>query len=395
MKVISMRIWKIATAIVVVAAAGGGYYLKDRPELLAQGKALLAGLGSKPAAAAPAPAMQAMPVPVASVVKKTIPLFLNYPARTESIRSIALQAKVSGYMLDQAVPDGTDVKQGDVLYRIDARDYQAALAQVKAQAERDTAALDYAKTSLTRGNDLSKTGFLSKDLFDQRTSAVKQGEATLLADKAAIQAAELNLAYTEIKAPFDGRLGRNQAPAGTLVSPGGTVLNTLVQLSPIYVTFTPTEAELTQILKAKAAGKVAADITVPGQNEAGHRGELTFLDNVVDRATGTITARATTANTDRSLLPGQYVNLRLAIGERPDTLLVPQAALGSSQLGKYVYVVGEGNKVEMRLIELGPAEGPLVAVTKGVKETDQIISGNIQKIFPGMPVQPLPQKTGA
>ncbi len=395
MKVISMRIWEIATAIVVVAAAGGGYYLKDRPELLAQGKALLAGLGSKPAAAAPAPAMQAMPVPVASVVKKTIPLFLNYPARTESIRSIALQAKVSGYMLDQAVPDGTDVKQGDVLYRIDARDYQAALAQVKAQAERDTAALDYAKTSLTRGNDLSKTGFLSKDLFDQRTSAVKQGEATLLADKAAIQAAELNLAYTEIKAPFDGRLGRNQAPAGTLVSPGGTVLNTLVQLSPIYVTFTPTEAELTQILKAKAAGKVAADITVPGQNEAGHRGELTFLDNVVDRATGTITARATTANTDRSLLPGQYVNLRLAIGERPDTLLVPQAALGSSQLGKYVYVVGEGNKVEMRLIELGPAEGPLVAVTKGVKETDQIISGNIQKIFPGMPVQPLPQKTGA
>ncbi|MDT3379498.1 efflux RND transporter periplasmic adaptor subunit [Labrys neptuniae] len=390
-----MRIWKIATAIVVVAAAGGGYYLKDKPHLLAAGQELLAGVLSKPASANPAPAMQAMPVPVASVVKKSIPLFLNYPARTESIRSIALQAKVSGYMLDQAVPDGTDVKQGDVLYRIDARDYQAALAQVKAQAERDTAALDYAKTSLTRGNDLTKTGFLSKDLFDQRTSAVKQGEATLLADKAAIQAAELNLDYTEIKAPFDGRIGRNQAAAGTLVSPGGTVLNTLVQLSPIYVTFTPTEAELTQILKAKAAGKVLADIIVPGQNEASHQGELTFLDNVVDRATGTITARATTANADRSLLPGQYVNLRLSVGERPDTLLVPQAALGSSQLGKYVYVVGEGSKVEMRLVELGPAQGPLIAVTKGVKETDQIIVGNVQKIFPGVPVQPLPQKAGA
>lgn len=390
-----MRIWKLATAIVVVAAAGGGYYLKDKPELIAQGKALLAGVMSKPAAAAPAPAMQAMPVPVASVVKKTIPIFLNYPARTESIRSITLQAKVSGYILDQAVPDGADVKQGDMLYHIDARDYQAALDQVKAQAERDTASLDYAKTSLTRGNDLNKTGYLSKDVFDQRTSAVKQGEATLLADKAAIQAAEINLAYTQIKAPFDGRIGRNQASAGTLVSPGGTVLNTLVQLSPIYVTFTPTESELTQILKAKAAGKVVADITVPGQNEASHQGELTFLDNVVDRATGTITARATTANADRSLLPGQYVNLKLSIGERPDTLLVPQAAIASSQLGKYVYVVGEGSKVEMRLIELGPTQGPLVAVTKGVKETDQIIAGNIQKIFPGMPVQPLPPKAGA
>jgi len=134
---------------------------------------------------------------------------------------------------------------------------------------------------------------------------------------------------------------------------------------------------------------------VPGQNEASHQGELTFLDNVVDRATGTITARATTANADRSLLPGQYVNLRLSVGERPDTLLVPQAALGSSQLGKYVYVVGEGSKVEMRLVELGPAQGPLIAVTKGVKETDQIIVGNVQKIFPGVPVQPLPQKAGA
>ena len=129
-----------------------------------------------------------------------------------------------------------------------------------------------------------------------------------------------------------------------------------------------------------------------GETEAHHKGELTFLDNVVDRATGTITARATIANADFTLLPGQYVRVRLHLKDEPDALLVPQAALGSSQLGKYVYVVGEGNKAEQRLVTLGPTDGDLVAVTKGVNEGDQIITGNLQKIGPGAPVQPLPAK---
>ena len=384
-----MRFWKLSTGIVAVAAVAALVYTRSEPSLIAN---LLGGRAG--AATQAAPAMPAMPVPVTPVVKRTIPLYLDYSARTESIRNIALQAKVSGYILQQAAADGADVKQGELLYKIDPRDFQAALDQVKAQAQRDSASLDYARLSLTRGNELTKTGFLSKDTFDQRTSAVQQGEAAIAADQAAIRSAELNLSYAEIRAPFAGRIGRNQAPAGTLVNAGGTALNTLVQLNPIYVTFNPSETDLAAIQKAKAAGKVGADIFVPGETQPNHKGELTFLDNNVDHATGTITARATIANDDLALLPGQYVRVRIAVSEQPDALLVPQTALGSSQLGKYVYVVGEGSKVDMRLVELGATEGDLISVTKGVGEHDQIISGNLQKIFPGMPVQPLPAKAG-
>jgi multidrug efflux system membrane fusion protein len=389
MSVLKNRSFKITTAVAVLAVAGALVYARTEPGLLT------AFLGGPAGAATAPPAMPPMPVPVTAVIKKTIPVTLDYSARTESIRSIVLQPKVQGYILDQAVADGADVKQGDLLYRIDPRDFQAALDQVKAQVQRDVAALDYAKASLNRGNELSKTGFLSKDTFDQRASAVQQGEAAIAADKAAVQTAELNLGYTEIRAPFPGRIGRNQAPSGALVSPGSNPLNTLVQLSPIYVTFSPSEADLALIQKAKTTGKVLAEIVVPGEAGPRHQGELTFIDNAIDHATGTITARATIANDDLSLLPGQYVNIHLTIGQQPDALMVPQVALGASQLGKYVYVVGEGSKVDMRLVELGNAEGPLVSVTKGIKEGDQIISGNLQKIGPGMPVQPLPAKSAS
>jgi multidrug efflux system membrane fusion protein len=221
---------------------------------------------------------------------------------------------------------------------------------------------------------------------------LRQAEAALEMDKAGIRAAELNLGYTEIRAPFTGRMGRHQASVGTLVSPMGTALNTLVQLDPIYVAFNPSETDLVAIGKARANGKIAADILLPGETQAQHKGDLTFLDNIVDRATGTIIARATITNADFALLPGQYVRVRLHVREEPDALMVPQTALGSSQLGKYVYVVGKGNVVEQRLVSLGAIDGDLVTVVKGVAEGDDVIDGNLQKIGPGMPVQPSPHQ---
>ena len=376
-------IWRIALVTVVGlgVAAAAALYIVDHD-----------GRGIDTAGASAKEQQMAMPVPVTQVVKKTIPIYLEYSARTESIRNITLQARVAGYLQAQLAPDGADVKQDDLLYQIDTKDLQASLDQADAQAQRDLAALDYARSNFNRGTELAKTGWVAKDTYDQRVSAMRQAEAALAMDQAAIQNARLNLGYAQIRAPFPGRLGRNQAPVGTLVSVGGTVLNTLVQLDPIYVTFNPSETDLVVIQKARASGDIEANIFLPGERQWRQKGKLTFVDNVVDRLTGTVAARATIANSDFTLLPGQYVKARLHVGDQVDALLVPQTALGSSQLGKYVYVVGAENKVEQRLVTLGPPDGTLITVVKGLAEGDQVIVGNLQKIGPGMPIQPVPKK---
>jgi multidrug efflux system membrane fusion protein len=208
-------------------------------------------------------------------------------------------------------------------------------------------------------------------------------------DEAMIRTAELNLEYTRIVAPFAGRLGKDQAPVGTLISVAGAPVNTLVQLDPIYVTFNPSETNLAAIQHVRASGNVAVEVIVPGEDKARYKGKVTFVDNAVDSQTGTLVARATIDNRDFSLLPGQYVRVRLQIGTQADALMVPQTALGSSQLGKYLYIVGKGNTAEQRLVQTGPIDGDLVGVT-GIKESDLVITGNLQKIGPGALVQPLP-----
>lgn len=371
----------VVAATVIIAALAAAYHYRNGGFEIKGGDA----------GAASAPAQQAMPVPVAAVVKKTIPIYLDYSARTEAIRNVTLRAKVSGYIESQAVLDGSDVQGGDLLYRIDARDYRAELDQAKAQVERDEASLVYLRTNLTRGNELATTGYLDKDSFDQRQSAVHQAEAALAMSRAAVRTAEINLDYTEIRAPFAGRLGRNLAPEGTLVSnTTGTPLNNLVQLSPIYVSFNPSETELADIQKARTKGKVEAEVLLPGDKEPRYRGDLSFINNMVEGNTGTVVARATIDNADLTLLPGQYVRVRLKIRDEPNVMMVPETALGSSQLGKYVYVVGKDDTVEQRLVTLGPTSGDLIGLASGVSEGDQVIAGNLQKIFPGAPVKPMP-----
>jgi multidrug efflux system membrane fusion protein len=367
----------LVTSAVIAGVAGAGAYL-SRPV-------------PTPARAAVAAAPAAMPVPVTAVQKRTLPVYLEYSARAESIRDVSLQAKVAGYIQAQPAADGADVQDGDLLYKIDDRDYRAALDQARAQAERNIAAREYARSNFHRGNELVKSGFLAKDNFDQRASALGQSEAAVAQDNATVRTAEINLAYTEIRAPFAGRLGRNRAPVGTLVGGSGLTLNTLVQLDPIYVTFNPSERELAAIAAAHRAGEVATETLLPDDRSVSFPGTLTFIDNNVDRSTGTITARATVANPKFTLLPGQYVRIRVHLRSEPDALMVPQTAVGASQLGHYVYVVGADGTAQQKLVTLGSADGDLVSA-KGVQETDRVITGNLQKIGPGSPVSALAAK---
>ena len=344
-----------------------------------------------PNAGAPAQAA-AMPVPVASVVRQTVPVYLDYIGTTEAIRSVTLQAQVTGYLASRGAADGADVKQGELLYQIDPRDYQAALSQVKAQAQHDAAAYDYSRVSQHRNSVLSKDGWVATDTLDQTTSNFRQSEATLAADAAAMQTAELKLGYTEIRAPFAGRLGKSLVHEGALINAAGTQFNTLVELDPIYVTFNPSQTELAAIVKSRSKGPIAADVQTSDDAQERYSGTLSFLDNAVDRSTGTITARATISNPDHTLLPGEFVHVRVHVADKPGALLVPQVALGSSQLGRFVYVIGKDGKAEQHIVAPGASYGSLVVIDKGVAEGDRIIVGNLQKIFAGVPVLPKPAK---
>ena len=359
----------------------------------AVGLVLLGASGHGAPSAGAAQAM-AMPVPVAPVVKRTVPVYLDYIGTTEAIRSVTLQAQATGYLAARGAPDGADVKQGELLYQIDPRDYQAALNQVKAQMQHDMAAHDYAGASQHRNSVLSKDGWVAKDTFDQTTSNFHQSEATLVEDAAAIQTAELKLGYTEIRAPFAGRLGKSLVHEGALINAAGTQFNTLVELDPIYATFNPSESELAAITKSRAKGQIPVDVQASDDAQQRFSGTLSFLDNAVDRSTGTITARATISNPDHTLLPGEFVHVHVHVADQPDALLVPQVALGSSQLGRFIYVVGKDGKAEQRIVATGASYGSLIVIDKGVNEGDRIIVGNLQKIAAGAPVQPEPTRDG-
>lgn len=355
--------------------------------LVAIGFTLLASPNHGDAHARQAAAPPALPVPVAAVDQRTVPVYLDFVGTTEAIRNVTLEAKVTGYLASQSVGDGADVSQGQRIYQIDRRDYQAALDRASAQARRDAAAFDYARSSQHRTATLNKDGWATQDAFDQTTSTLRQSQATLAADAAAVETATLNLSYTEIRAPFAGRIGRSLVHEGTLINAAGTKLNTLVQLDPIYVTFNPSETDLDLLGKYRTK-TIPAEVSVPDQDGRRYEGTLTFLDSTVERSTGTIVARATIANPDHSLLPGEFVRVRLHVADRPNTLLVPQVALGSNQLGKYVYVAADG-KAEQRMVSIGATYGDRIAVTRGIRAADAVIVGNLQKIAPGASVRPI------
>ena len=358
-------------ALLVVAGACGGWWWWHAHEQAPQAKA------------EPPP----MKVPVMTATTRTVPVYRSFPAITDAMRSVTIQARVTGYLVNQLVPDGSDVAAGTLLYRIDPSDYRASLAQAQGQLDQAKAGLDYSRVSQGRNRILSRDGWVSHDTFDQANSTFHQGEASVQTGGASVLAAALNLSRTGITAPFAGRISRSQVFEGSLISVAGTTLNTLVQLDPIYVSFYPAESDLVMIRQVQAQAPIATAVTV-GSAPQSHDGPITFIDNAVDRTTGTILIRATIANADRGLLPGQYVTARLHLGDLQGALVVPQTAVGSSQAGRFLMTVGADGKAEQHVVKLGDSDGDIVVVTDGLKAGDRVITGQLQKVKPGAPVQP-------
>lgn len=360
--------WAIAALLIAAGAGGGWWWHSHRPQQQVQ--------------AAPPP----MKVPVMTVVAHTVPVYRSFPAITEAMRAVPIQARVTGYLVQQGAADGADVAQDDLLYRVDAKDYQAALAQATAQRDRSIASLSYSQVSQTRNQILARDGWTSRDTSDQATSTNRQNQASLASDTAAMTAAALNLSRTEIRAPFAGRMSRSLVFEGSLISVAGTTLNTLVQLDPIYVSFNPAESNLDAINKTQGAAPIDTAVAVGGR-AGNHDGKVTFIDNTVDRTTGTILVRATIANADHGLRPGQFVTARLHLGDLDNAVLVPQSAIGASQTGRFVLTLGQDGKAEQHVVKLGDSDGDMIVVTDGVKAGDRVITGQLQKVRPGMNVE--------
>jgi multidrug efflux system membrane fusion protein len=362
-------VWITLLILLIVVAAGGfTWWLMARPQQQA---------------AAPPP----MKVPVMTAVAQTVPIYRSFPGTTQAVRTVPIQARVTGYLLEQGAVDGADVASGALLYRIDAKDYQAAFAQAQASLAQAKASLQYSRVSQGRNQTLAHQGWVSQDTSDQADSTFHQGQASLANNEATLTEAALNLSRTEIRAPFAGRISASQVFTGSLISVAGATLNTLVQLDPIYVSFNPAEVNLPAITKGQAHAPIETTVSQNG-GKATHVGTLTFIDNQVSQSTGTILLRATIANPDHVLLPGEYVTATLHLGDLQGALLVPQSAVGSTQIGRTVMVVGDGNKAEQRIVKLGDSDGDRIVITDGLKPGERVITGQLQKIRPGAVVQP-------
>jgi membrane fusion protein, multidrug efflux system len=328
-----------------------------------------------------------MRVPVMIVTPQTVPIYRSFPATTQAMRTVIIQARVTGYLTEQGALDGADVEPGALLYSIDAKDYQSAFAQARASLGQANASVDYSRANNGRNQILAHEGWVSRDAADQSQSNFHQGQQSQASSTAALKEAALNLSRTEIRAPFAGRLSASQVFKGSLISVAGATLNTLVQLDPIYVSFSPADTNLDEITREQARGPIETAVAVNG-GKPSHTGPLTFIDNQVSLSTGTILLRATIDNKDHGLLPGQYVSARLHLGDLKGALLVPQNAVVATQIGQTVLIVGKDDKVEQRIVKLGDTEGDKVVVTDGLKPGDRIITGDLQKLKPGAPVQP-------
>lgn len=353
--------------------------------------------------AAPGVGMPPPPdVSVAQVLSRNVKQWDDFTGRVSAVETVELRPRVSGYVERVAYREGDEVRKGQLLFLIDQRPYRAALAQAEAQLERARSEARLARSQDVRAQTLIDAKAISREEFDTRKAATAQSDAVVRAAEAAVVAARLDLQFTEVRSPIDGRAGRALATVGNLAQADATTLTTVVSLDPVHVYFESDEQAFLRYAGLARTGQRDATrnpVRVGLANETGypHAGTVDFIDNQVDPATGTIRARAVLPNPDRVFTPGLFARVQLEGSAEFKALLIDDKAVLTDQDRKYVYVLGPGNTAVRRDVVLGrtieiPGSAPgqaLRVVQSGLTAQDKVIVNGVQKVFfPGMPVKP-------
>ena len=386
-------IWIVALVLAVAVAAG--IWWQGQSNRATGGDGQAAKQAQSGGGAPPAP-----PVTVANPVYKEIVEWDEYPGQFKAVDAIEVRARVSGYLEQIHFVDGQVVHQGDLLFTIEKRPFQIALDSARAQLAEASAQLSLAGRNLKRYEKMREGNIVGESDYDDRVEAVSAGKAAVAAAQAQVEQAELDLGYTEIRAPVTGRISKHEVSAGNLITGGYTgdvtLLTTIVSLDPIYFEFDVSEANYLAYQRATERGVMPSmrnnDIGVfaklPDEDDWTHRGKLEFLDNQVNETSGTIRARATFANADGTFTPGQFAHIRVPGSEPYKAVLLPETAIVTDQSQKIALVVAEDGTVGVKILRVGPNYNGMRIIREGLSPDDKVIISGLLRARPGSKVTP-------
>ena len=320
----------------------------------------------------------------AAAQQKAVPLDVTAIGTVIAASTVAVRAQITGELMTVHFKEGDEVKQGQVLFTLDKRPFEAALAQADAQLQKDVAQLANAKAQAARYQDLAQRGIATREQVDQMTTQAAALEGTVAADRANIQSAKVQLDYATIDAPISGRTGLLQVHKGNLVRANDTApIVSINRITPVYVSFAVPESMLPQFKKYMAAGTVRVEARAPNDTGAPSVGKIDFIDIAVDATSGTIKIKGTFPNTDRRLTPGQFVNVNVTLTTDANATVVPTAAVQSGQQGTFVYVIKADKTVELRPVTIARTHGDDSIIGTGVKAGETIVTDGQLRLVPG------------
>ena len=345
------------------------------------------GRGQKNARASGPP--PSVPVGVATVKQRDFPVYLTGLGSVTAFNTVSLKTRIDGQITQVNFVEGQDVKEGELLIQIDPRPYQVALEQAQANLQRDEAQLTNAKVQYERMKALFDGGVVAKQDLDTQEASFGQYEGTIAADKAAIDSAKLNLAYTRITSPINGRIGLRQVDIGNYVTAAsGASMAVITQMHPIAIIFTLPEDQLQAVRERMQKGTLQVDVYSRDDQTKLSTGKLLTIDNQIDPTTGTVRFKAVFENPDNGLWPNQFVNVHLLLETRKDAITAPVSAIQRGPQGTFVYLVDNNNTVQVRPVQLALTQGNTVVIASGLQAGERVVTDGQEKLQTGSRVTP-------